>query len=161
MLDQAEAAWRELPRAQLKPGSDPPACLPMIDLEENAAIVNALQRKATIIVQKSLEEGFGLTVAEGMWKSRPVVASDVGGIKDQIEDGVTGVLIQDPRDRGEFGDKVASLLESPDRANAIGASAREHVRRHSLVNRHALQYIRLLGDILSDPSISGRPVLTS
>ena len=70
----------------------------MDDVEENAAMVNAIQRRADVVVQKSLAEGFGLTVAEAMWKARPVVASRVGGIQDQIEDGVTGVLIDDPAD---------------------------------------------------------------
>ena len=64
--------------------------LPMADVEENAAIVNALQRHADVVVQKSLAEGFGLTVAEAMWKARPVVASRIGGIQDQIVDGETG-----------------------------------------------------------------------
>ena len=88
VLEETEAAWRELPprvrrRVHL-------ALLPMDDADENAVIVNALQRRADVVVQKSLAEGFGLTVSEAMWKARPVVASDVGGIRDQIEDGVTG-----------------------------------------------------------------------
>ena len=72
-------------------------CLPLDDAEENAVIVNALQRAADVVVQKSIAEGFGLTVAEAMWKSRPVVATAVGGIQDQIIDGETGVLLKDPR----------------------------------------------------------------
>ena len=71
--------------------------LPLDDIDENAAMVNALQRHATVIAQKSLAEGFGLTVAEGMWKRRPVVGSAVGGIIDQIAPG-TGILLPDPRD---------------------------------------------------------------
>ena len=71
----------------------------MDDLDENAAMVNALQRSATVIVQKSLVEGFGLTVAEGMWKAKPVVASRVGGIIDQVVPG-TGILLDDPRTSG-------------------------------------------------------------
>ena len=63
------------------------ASLPTVDVEENAAIVNALQHHAAVVVQKSLAEGFGLTVAEAMWKQRPVVASRIGGIRDQIVDG--------------------------------------------------------------------------
>ena len=88
VLDAVRAAWHELPakvrrRVHL-------CSLPMDDIEENAAIVNALQRHATVVVQKSLAEGFGLTVAEAMWKQRPVVASRIGGIRDQIEDGRSG-----------------------------------------------------------------------
>src|SRR5215217_3738142 len=70
-------------------------CLPMDDAEENASIVNALQREASVVVQKSLAEGFGLTVAEAMWKARPVIGTAVGGIQDQLIDGETGVLLQD------------------------------------------------------------------
>ena len=76
------------------------ACLPMDDLEENAAIVNALQRRADVVVQKSIAEGFGLTVAEAMWKARPVVASRIGGIQDQIVDGVSGILLDNPTELG-------------------------------------------------------------
>ena len=71
----------------------------MDDADENAVIVNALQRRADVVVQKSLAEGFGLTVAEAMWKGRPVVATRVGGIQDQIEDGTTGCLVDAARPR--------------------------------------------------------------
>jgi len=80
------------------------AQIPMQDTEENAAIVNALQRRADVVVQKSLAEGFGLTVSEAMWKRRPVVASRVGGIPDQIEQGKSGILVDDARDLRAFGD---------------------------------------------------------
>jgi len=146
VLEEAAAAWRGLPHARRSRVHL--SCLPMADIEENAAIVNALQRHATIVVQKSLEEGFGLTVAEAMWKSRPVVASAVGGIQDQIEDGVTGVLLEDPTDLDAFGGLVLELLRDPDRAREIGARAREHVRRHFLANRHAAQYIELFASII-------------
>jgi trehalose synthase len=120
----------------------------MADIDENAAIVNALQRHATVVVQKSLMEGFGLTVAEAMWKSRPVVASAVGGIQDQVEDGVTGLLLQDPSDLAAFGEQVLLLLNDPELARAIGMRARDHVRRRFLVNRHALQYVDLFASII-------------
>ncbi len=96
------------------------ACLPMDDLEENAAIVNALQRRADVVVQKSIAEGFGLTVAEAMWKARPVVASRIGGIQDQIVDGVQRILLDDPADLGAYGDAVRGLLEEPARAARSG-----------------------------------------
>jgi trehalose synthase len=124
----------------------------MADIEENAAIVNALQRHATVVVQKSLQEGFGLTVAEAMWKSRPVVASAVGGIKDQVEDGVTGLLLEDPSDLRTFGEKTVRLLSDPELSGRIGTAAREHVRASFLANRHALQYIELLGAVLGEPT---------
>ena len=93
--------------------------LPMDDGDENAAMVNALQRHATVIVQKSLAEGFGLTVAEGMWKAKAVVASAVGGIVDQVVPG-TGVLLDDPGDLDAFGDALASLLDRTRGSHAPG-----------------------------------------
>ena len=87
VLAEAEAAWRDLPRAARRRVHL--ALLPMEDPDENAVIVNALQRRADVVVQKRITEGFGLTVAEAMWKGRPVVAA-VGGIQDQIEDGQHG-----------------------------------------------------------------------
>ncbi len=145
VLDEVVTAWRALPHARRSRVHL--SCLPMADIEENATIVNALQRHATVVVQKSLQEGFGLTVAEAMWKSRPVVASAVGGIHDQIEDGVTGFLLEDPTDLDAFGKRVLGLLRDPDLAARIGARAREHVRHHFLANRHALQYIQLFASI--------------
>jgi len=124
------------------------ACLPMEDLDENAAIVNALQRQATIVVQKSLKEGFGLTVTEAMWKGRPVIATATGGIEDQIQDGVNGVLLRNPLDQTAFATAVAGLLEAPERARAIGEAARESVRDNFLENRHTLQYVELLARLL-------------
>jgi len=124
------------------------ACLPMDDLDENAAIVNALQRQATIVVQKSLKEGFGLTVTEAMWKGRPVIATATGGIEDQIEDGVNGVLLRNPLDQATFAGAIFSLLEAPERARAIGEAARESVRANFLENRHTLQYVELLERLL-------------
>jgi trehalose synthase len=102
------------------------ACLPMNDVEQNAAIVNALQRRADVVVQKSLAEGFGLTVAEAMWKGRPTVGSSVGGIQDQIEDGVSGLLTE-PSDLAAFGAAVVSLLDDGNHALALGRAARERV----------------------------------
>jgi trehalose synthase len=145
VLDEAVAVWRELPHAMRS--RIHLACIPMLDLEENAAIVNALQRHATVIVQKSLQEGFGLTVAEGMWKARPVVASRVGGIQDQIIHGETGLLLDDPSDTKEFGEALVQLLEDHEWAERLGAQAREHVRHHFLANRHAIQYIRLFASM--------------
>ena len=81
--------------------------LPLDDVDENAAMVNALQRHATVIAQKSLAEGFGLTVAEGMWKGRPVIGSAAGGIIDQTAEGA-GILLPDPADLTAFGQRPAS-----------------------------------------------------
>jgi trehalose synthase len=120
------------------------ACLPMDDLAENAAIVNALQRRADIVVQKSTAEGFGLTVAEAMWKARPVVASKIGGIQDQIIDGISGVLLENPTDLRPYATAVTKLLQQPTRAHEIGQQAQQRVRDHYLSVRSLIQYIDLI-----------------
>lgn len=126
------------------------ASLPMEDRGENAAIVNALQRRATVVVQKSLAEGFGLTVAEAMWKDRPVVASRVGGIQDQIVDGVSGVLLDDPRDLAAYGSAVAALLADPELMAKMGDEARERVRAEFLGSRHLIQYLGLFARLIHE-----------
>jgi trehalose synthase len=142
---EAEAAWHDLPadvrrRVHL-------ALLPMEDAEENAVIVNALQRRADVVAQKSLAEGFGLTVAEAMWKGRPVVATRVGGIQDQIEDGRTGCLVE-PHDLRGFGEQVSALLLDPHAAERIGEAAQARVRDLFLGPRHLGQYVDLIERVL-------------
>jgi trehalose synthase len=117
--------------------------LPMDDVHENAAIVNALQRRADVVVQKSLAEGFGLTVAEAMWKARPVVASRIGGIQDQIVDGETGILLDDPLDLAAYGAAVRNLLDDPARAGAMGREAKKRVLQGFLGTRTLIQSIEL------------------
>ena len=124
------------------------AALPMQDSDENAAIVNALQHRADVVVQKSLAEGFGLTVAEAMWKGRPVVASRIGGIQNQIEHGQTGLLLDDPTDLAKFGALLVGLLDDPARGEAIGRRAKDTVRDHFLGPRHLMQYARLMTALL-------------
>ena len=124
------------------------AQIPMEDLDENALIVNALQRRADIVVQKSLAEGFGLTVAEAMWKSRPVVASRVGGIEDQIESEKSGILIDDPKDLRAFGDAVVDLFGDRPRADDLGREARLRVVSEFLAPRHLLQQAELLSGLV-------------
>src|SRR5262249_13095781 len=96
------------------------ASLPMADPDENAIVVNALQRHARVVVQKSLAEGFGLTVSEAMWKARPVVGSRVGGIADQIAEGC-GRLVP-PRDPAAFEAPIRGYLDNPAAARAPGAA---------------------------------------
>jgi len=143
--EETVALWRGLPRSDRERVQL--ATIPMEDLAENALVVNALQRHATVVVQKSLAEGFGLTVAEAMWKSRPVVASAVGGIVDQIVDGETG-LLHEPSDLPGFAARVTRLLEEPDEAARLGEGARRRVRRAFLGDRHLLQYAALLERVL-------------
>jgi len=120
--------------------------LPLDDIDENAAMVNALQRHAHVIVQKSLAEGFGLTVAEGMWKGRAVVGTAVGGIIDQIVEG-TGVLLPDPTDLPAFGSAVRRLLDHPDEARQMGAAAQKHIRDAYVGDLHLLRYAELFATL--------------
>jgi trehalose synthase len=122
------------------------ADLPTDDIDENATIVNALQRRADVVVQKSLAEGFGLTVTEAMWKSRPVVAGRVGGIQDQIEDGVSGILV-DPRDLTAFGNAVSGLLSDPTLARSLGSAAEQRVRERYLTPHYLASYLELFAEI--------------
>ena len=123
--------------------------LPLDDIDENAAMVNALQRHATAIAQKSLAEGFGLTVSEGMWKGRPVIGSAIGGIIDQIAEG-TGILLPDPADLMAFGSAARLLLGDPDQAARIGQAAHAHVREQYVGDVHLLRYARLLGTLIGE-----------
>ena len=147
VLAQCVATWQGLPghlrqRVHL-------ASVPVVDQEENARIINAIQRHASVVAQKSLAEGFGLTVAEAMWKSRPVVATAVGGIQDQIHDGTDGLLIKEPSDLRAFGAAVARLLADPELAQRLGEAAHRTVRARFLGDRHLAQYAALLESVLA------------
>jgi trehalose synthase len=147
VFSAVQTAWRELPdgvrrRVHL-------VSLPMEDLDENAAIVNALQRHASVVVQKSPAEGFGLTVAEAMWKARPVVASRIGGIRDQIVHGKSGLLLSDPRDGREFGNALAALVNHGDRSERIGTAARASVQEHFLGAQHLGRYFEVISRLLA------------
>ena len=107
-------------------------------------MVNAVQRHATTVVQKSLAEGFGLTVAEAMWKARPMVASAVGGIQDQLIDGQNGTLLKDPTDLAAFGAALRRLLADPEGAARCGTAARERVREHFLPDRQLTDWAHVL-----------------
>jgi trehalose synthase len=119
------------------------ATIGMSDLGANARVVNALQRHATVVVQKSLAEGFGLTVAEAMWKSRPVVAAAVGGIADQVSDGLDGLLVP-PDDLAATGAAIEQLLRSAELRETLGAAAHLKVVDRFLADRHLEQYADLL-----------------
>ncbi len=122
--------------------------LPMSDLRQNATMVNALQRRSQVIVQKSIAEGFGLTVAEAMWKARPVVASRVGGIQDQVVDGETGVLVEDPRDLPGFARAIEAVLADPDRRARMGEAGRERIRDTYLAVDRLREYVDLLATLI-------------
>jgi trehalose synthase len=147
VYDDCIDRWRALPhetrsRVHL-------ACVPMADPDEAAAIVNALQRHAAVVVQKSLAEGFGLTVAESMWKARPVVAGAVGGILDQIDHGEHGLLVEDPRDLQAFAAAVQRLLSDPSEAERLGRNARDRATRELLGDTHLALYAQVLERLLA------------
>lgn len=142
VLGECLELWRALPPDTR--GRIHLACAPMADPDENAAIVNAIQRHSSVVVQKSLAEGFGLTVTEAMWKARPVVASAVGGIVDQIVDGEHGLLVDDPHDLGAFGAAITELLRDAVGAERLGRAGRARVNDRFLADRHLAQYAELL-----------------
>ena len=114
---------------------------------ENNILVNALQRSSAVVIQKSIKEGFGLTVTEALWKEKPVVASNVGGIPAQIENGVNGFLAN-PYDIGGFADRIVQILTNPSLAREVGKRGREVVRKKFLITRLLLDYLELLNDII-------------
>ena len=118
--------------------------VPTTDREVNATIINAIQRISAVVTQRSLVEAFGLTVAEAMWKKAPVVASAVGGIQDQVEDGVSGMLV-DPLDAPAWAEAMRDLLLFTERAKEMGDAAHEAVRRRFLPDRHLLEVLDAIG----------------
>ena len=141
VLRQCVDLWNALPLAQRR--RIRLITLPMDDIDENAVMVNALQRQASLVVQKSLAEGFGLTVAEAMWKAKAVVASAVGGIVDQVAPG-TGVLLEDPTDLAAFGESLVRLLDRPEETVQMGDNARRHVVECFMGDEHLLRYSELI-----------------
>lgn len=102
--------------------------------------INALQRGSTIVLQKSLREGFGLTVAEALWKARPVIASAVGGIPLQIKHEYSGILTHTIEGTAYW---IKRLLNDPEYAKSLGVNGREHVKNHFLITRHLRDYLML------------------
>jgi trehalose synthase len=103
--------------------------------------INALVRASAVVFQKSLKEGFGLTVAEAMWKRRPVIGGAVGGIKLQIIDGVTGYLVHSPEGAAR---RAVQLLADPDLRRQLGENGYEHVKQNFLLTRHVKDYLLLM-----------------
>jgi trehalose synthase len=145
VLDDCVAVWRTLSHAARS--RIHLACVPMADADEAAAIVNALQRHATVVVQKSLAEGFGLTVAEAMWKGRPLVGSAVGGIVDQIVSGETGWLIKNPSDLTSFAAALSDLLGDSAEAARMGDRGRHRAAELFLGDRHLEQWAQVFAHL--------------
>ena len=110
-------------------------------------LVNALQRTAAVVVQLSLREGFGLTVSEALWKGTPVVATDVGGIPLQVQDGRTGFLVQ-PKDYNTASERILKILTNPNLGSELGGDGEEHVREHFLMPRLLLDWLELLAEMV-------------
>ncbi|MET0524353.1 MAG: glycosyltransferase [Nocardioides sp.] len=150
VLAECREEWNHLPDAVR--GRVHLASIPMDDVDENAVIVNALQRYAAVVVQKSLVEGFGLTVTEAMWKGRPVVASRVGGIQDQIKDGRDGLLVDDPYDIEQYAGVLVRMLADAELAERLGNAAHARVLDEYLGDRHLEQYVTLFSRLVADPA---------
>lgn len=114
--------------------------------KESDILVNVLQRVSSVILQKSLREGFGLTVTEALWKSAPVVASNVGGIPLQIDNGETGFLV-DPENYEQVAGKVIEILKNPELGAKLGGSAHNQVKEHFLIIHQLLSWLKVLKDI--------------
>lgn len=107
--------------------------------------VNALQRLADVVIQKSTREGFGLTVTEGLWKGKPVIGGDVGGIRRQVINYHTGFLVNTPEGAAH---RVRFLLHHQELRNDMGVKAREFVRENFLLTRHLREYLTLFHILL-------------
>ena len=105
--------------------------------------VNAFQSQSDVVIQKSTREGFGLTVSEALWKARPFIGGDVGGIPLQVQDGQTGYLVGTPEDCAE---RALRILREPDLGKRLGRSGKEHVRRNFLMPRLLRDWLRIFGE---------------
>jgi len=120
-------------------------------LGSSQILVNAVQRVSTVLVQKSIREGFCLCVTEGLWKGKPVVATNVGGIPQQLVEAENGFLL-DPFDTDGFADRIVRVLQNPDMAEEMGRKGKETVRKNFLITRLLLDYLNLLNDVTSGRS---------
>lgn len=125
------------------------AAIPMLDREVNALIVNALQRTSTVITLMSRQEGFGLPVTEAMWKKAVVVAAQVGGLIEQIDDGVNGVLVPG-LPAYSWGQAVAEVLRFPQQSAEMGLAAHESVRANYLPDRHLRDWLELIATMVDE-----------
>jgi trehalose synthase len=115
----------------------------------NETLVNAIQKFSNIIIQKSTKEGFCLAVTEALWKGTPVVASNVGGIPSQIDDGEGGYLLE-PMDYEGFADRIIHLLKNPKDCKAMGIKAKEKIRKEFLITRLLSDYLDMLNSIINN-----------
>jgi trehalose synthase len=107
--------------------------------------VNAFQSQADVVIQKSTREGFGLTVSEALWKARPFIGGNVGGIPLQVENGISGYLVDSVENCAE---RAIDILSDPALGKALGRRGKEHVRRHFLTPRYLRDYLKIFGELL-------------
>jgi trehalose synthase len=132
----------ELVRSEAEAFSQDDPDIHVLQLPSDAhRTINALQRAADIVLQKSVREGFGLTVTEAMWKGKPVVGGDTGGIRLQVIDNHTGFLISTPEGAAL---RIRYLMERPDKLQEMGQKAREFVRENFLITRQLREYLTLM-----------------
>jgi trehalose synthase len=137
-------AWHFLELAQEHRHDDPDIHILTNFQDVGPVAVNAFQRAADVAVQKSIREGFGLTVAEAMWKGRPVIGGDVGGIRLQIEDGVSGFLVDSPE---ACAARMVELLRDPQLRERMGQAGLRRVRERFLTVRELTDYLTLLASL--------------
>lgn len=144
MADDDPEGGRILADVQKAAQGDPNIYL-WADKSRNDLKINAIQVASDIILQKSLKEGFGLTVTEAMWKGKVVIGGNCGGIKHQIKDGINGFLVASPEEAAE---RIIAVLQNPQKAKEIGKHAKESVRKNSLMPRLLNNYLKLLEEFL-------------
>jgi trehalose synthase len=110
-------------------------------------LVNAIQRVSTVVVQNSIREGFCLAVTEALWKRKPIVATNVGGIPIQIRNGKEGFLVE-PHKKEQFAERIIEILKNPSLAKEMGDKGKERVRENFLITRLLSDYLDLLNDIM-------------
>ncbi len=144
MASDDPEGWHYFNAAEEHRGGDPDIFLLTNMQGVGNTQVNAFQRAADVVIQKSTREGFGLTVSEALWKETPVIGGRAGGIKLQVLDGETGFLVDDSE---ECGEKLSYLLSHPAERERMGKAGKEHVRRNFLSTNNLLNYLKLFNDL--------------
>ena len=128
--------------------------LPMKSTEENALIVNAIQRCSTVIVQNSLREGFGLTATEAMWKTKPVMVSNACGLRQQVRDQIDGKMISNPEDPEMIAKTLMEMLANPDQREIWASNAQRRVIDNFLIMTHVKNWISVLDATIKNSGIA-------
>ena len=144
MASDDPEGWDYLEKLTDYAGGDPDVFV-LSNLDNIGSVeVNAFQSHAAVVIQKSTREGFGLTVSEGLWKARPVVAGNAGGIPLQVQDGDTGFLVESSEACAE---RCLEILDRPEWAQGLARQGKEYVRRHFLTPRLLRDYLRIFTEL--------------